>query len=276
MKIQYLGTAAAEGIPAVFCRCELCRQAMKQGGKEIRTRSQALIDGKLLIDFPPDTYAHALRFHIELGGIESLLLTHSHQDHYYPLEMILRGEPYAHNTQGCLTMYGNSNVKRLYEIALAEENDCPSISEAVSFRQMDCMTPFYTKEGYLVTPLPAIHKENENCFIFLIEKDGKRIFYGNDSGFYVEDVWELLQGVHLDLISLDCTMAKYSGGYSHMGIEENVRAYKRFQDIGCADENTKVVVTHFSHNGELSHSALEESVEPYGFIVAYDGLTIEI
>ena len=30
MKLTYLGTAAAEGFPAVFCNCEHCREASAQ------------------------------------------------------------------------------------------------------------------------------------------------------------------------------------------------------------------------------------------------------
>ena len=55
MKFQYLGTAAAEGWPAVFCRCEACEEAARRGGKNIRTRSQALVNDDLLLDLPPDT-----------------------------------------------------------------------------------------------------------------------------------------------------------------------------------------------------------------------------
>ena len=54
MEIQYLGTAAAEGLPALFCDCETCRKARNIGGKEVRTRTQSVVDGKILIDFPPD------------------------------------------------------------------------------------------------------------------------------------------------------------------------------------------------------------------------------
>ena len=82
MEIQYLGTAAAEGWPALFCSCEICKQAREIRGKELRTRTQAVIDGKLLIDFPPDTYAHALTNQLELGSIRHLLITHSHMDHF--------------------------------------------------------------------------------------------------------------------------------------------------------------------------------------------------
>lgn len=276
MKLQYLGTAAAEGIPAVFCKCDLCRRAVALGGKNIRTRSQALIDGKLMIDLPPDSHWHAIQNHFYLADIKSLLITHSHQDHFYPLELIMRATPYAYEQNGCLTLYGNSNVKRLYEIALAEENDTPAITDAVKFQKVEAFKTFSTEEGYQITPLPAVHKETEICMVYLIEKDGKRIFYGNDSSFYGEEVWNYLKGIHLDLISLDSTMAKYSGGNSHMGIEENVRAWKRFIELECADETTTVVVNHFSHNGKATHEELEEMVKPYGFLVSYDGMTVEI
>ncbi|MBQ8533797.1 MAG: hypothetical protein IJ462_03090 [Clostridia bacterium] len=53
MKIKYLGTAAAEGIPALFCQCETCEKARKTG--IIRSRAQAIIDDCILLDFGPDT-----------------------------------------------------------------------------------------------------------------------------------------------------------------------------------------------------------------------------
>ena len=55
MQFQYLGTAAAEGWPAVFCRCKYCLEAQRLGGKNIRTRSQAIVNDDLLLDLPPDT-----------------------------------------------------------------------------------------------------------------------------------------------------------------------------------------------------------------------------
>ena len=68
MYITYQGTAAAEGVPAVFCDCEHCRYARAAGGKEIRMRSGALIDGKLKIDFGPDAYAtNQLHFTVKNG-----------------------------------------------------------------------------------------------------------------------------------------------------------------------------------------------------------------
>ena len=76
MKIKFLGTAAAEGIPALFCDCEICERVRRLGGKNIRTRSQALINDDLLIDFPADTYLHVLNYGLELHKINNCIITH--------------------------------------------------------------------------------------------------------------------------------------------------------------------------------------------------------
>jgi phosphoribosyl 1,2-cyclic phosphodiesterase len=39
-----LGTAAAEAIPNPFCRCEVCRHARRVRGRELCSRSAALIN----------------------------------------------------------------------------------------------------------------------------------------------------------------------------------------------------------------------------------------
>ena len=46
MKIKYYGTSAGAGIPEIFCNCRVCNYARENKGKDIRTRSQAVIDEK--------------------------------------------------------------------------------------------------------------------------------------------------------------------------------------------------------------------------------------
>ena len=76
MKLTYLGTAAAEGWPAAFCNCDGCRAARRLGGRNIRTRSQALVDDALLLDFPCDAWLHALRQGLDFcAGCSSPILT---------------------------------------------------------------------------------------------------------------------------------------------------------------------------------------------------------
>lgn len=84
MKVRYLGTAAYEGVPSLFCQCRVCKESMKKGGRNLRSRSQMLVNDDLLIDFPPDTVWHAHKYGIDWSKIGNCLITHSHSDHLYP------------------------------------------------------------------------------------------------------------------------------------------------------------------------------------------------
>ena len=113
MKIRYLGTGAAEGIPAIFCECLICKNARLKAGKEIRTRMQALINDEILIDFGPDTYMHRLQYKIDLSAIKYCLLTHAHEDHIYSHDIKCRKKNKAFleaNTYP-LHLFGSSEKK---------------------------------------------------------------------------------------------------------------------------------------------------------------------
>ena len=50
MEYQYLGTGAAEGMPATFCACPVCLRSMREGGKSLRMRACTLLGDDVLID----------------------------------------------------------------------------------------------------------------------------------------------------------------------------------------------------------------------------------
>lgn len=274
MEIKYLGTAAAEGWPAVFCTCEACTRARALGGKNIRTRSQALVDGAVLLDLPPDTYLHVLREGLALDEIGALFITHSHQDHCYLMELLLRGEPYAHRPGApVLTVYGNDRVEEIYRQAMAG-NDSPTLEGQLRFQRVRPYEPVTLSTGHVVTPLAANHARDENCLIYLLEKDGKRLLYGHDAGSYPGETWDYLKGKRLDLVSFDCTNLETPDGSYHMGLPDNRRTKERLREEGCAGDETIFVINHFSHNGKLMHEEIEACVREDGFLTAYDGMTV--
>ena len=110
MEIKYLGTAAAEGVPAMFCKCPVCENIRAMGAGEFRTRTQVLIDGALSVDFPPEAFSHALKYGFSCADINYLLVTHSHMDHFYAHDFILRGYRYASGFSQPLHIYGNEEV----------------------------------------------------------------------------------------------------------------------------------------------------------------------
>ena len=77
----FLGTGAAEGIPTPFCRCRVCENARKKGGKEVRMRSGFRVSRELLIDFGPDLFAGCVKTGTDLYDLKYLLITHTHEDH---------------------------------------------------------------------------------------------------------------------------------------------------------------------------------------------------
>ena len=276
MKIRYMGTAAAEGIPGLFCSCSLCKQARAAGGKDCRTRSQVLLDDALLIDFPPDTYHHFLATPaFEPAKIRHLLLTHSHADHFYPQDIALRCEGFAAKLQDTLTVYGNSAVATAWNTLLeGEYHHFADLPEKVRFVTL---SPYQeTSVGsFTVTALPADHVKREQCLIYLIRRNGKTLLYANDTGTQLEDAaWKALSVCHLDAVSMDCTAMDRLVGRYHMGLPDNAIFKEKLLALGCANADTRFIVTHFSHFGGLCHESLTQKAAAYGFETAYDGMEL--
>ena len=281
MKIKYLGTAASEGVPGIYCNCEFCKYARKTKGKELRSRAQAVIDGDLLIDFGPDTYQSAIRFDIDLSAIKHYLITHTHEDHFAPLDLASRGPGYAVNiVEKKVSVYGSENVKRRFE-AIFEGKISKFTQETVSFVTLN--TYERTQIGdYFVTPLKADHMPSELTFVYIIEKNGKTILYCNDTGINFKDNLEFLKNCsykyYFDFIGFDCTYVTKEGKRpnGHLTMEMAKELLDSFKEIGVADEKTVSMVTHFSHHYMMPHEELEKVAKQYGFIAAYDGIEIQV
>ncbi len=274
MKLTYLGTAASEGFPAVFCNCEHCKEAKKLKGKNIRTRSQAIINDDLLIDLPADTYSHFLNNDIDGDKIKYLIVTHSHQDHFYPKELGMRHGAFAHDMYvDRLKMYCSHGA---YDLM----NEISNIKRyTVDF---EALSPFDTVVlgNYTVTALPARHFDGDGALFYIINDGTKTVLYAHDTGYFYDEVFDFIKDNNyiFDLISLDCTNIDIpiSDEGNHMGLENIERLVKRLWEIGSVNEKTIKVINHFSHNAAPIHHKLEERVKDYGYIVSYDGMRVEI
>ncbi len=277
MHIIYLGTGAAEGIPALFCNCTFCQGVRKRGGKEIRSRSQVLIDGELSIDFPPDAFMHTRKY--DLSAVKYLLVTHSHMDHFYAHDFILRGYKYAEDlTEPTLTVYGNAEVMDVFSECTAREMKA-EVRERFVLHTVGAFEEFSFGD-YKAYSLLAKHS-SEEPLLYLIEKGGKRILHLTDTGRLPDDSVQFLSeigGKAADLITFDCTFlfAETDASARHMGLDENMRTLERLSAIGLADKHTKKVITHFSHNAHPSADALARAEREYGVIAAYDGMELDI
>lgn len=275
MKIKYLGTAAAEGIPAMFCACEKCQKAWKAGGRNVRTRSQALINEDLLIDMPPDTYFHSIKYSIDLTDIHHCLITHAHRDHCYLTELLDLRNGFSHPPEGWegLRLYGSEDVTDELSPGMAKV--------APEWFQFVEIAPFEPRQvgRYTVTALKAWHG-TDHPYIYMISDGKSTLLYGHDTDIFPEKTWEYLQRVkpHFDVVSLDCTEGAEEdlSYHGHMCFGRNRRCRDRLLEIGVADEKTKFVLNHFSHNGHLAcYDDFAPFAEKEGFLTSYDGMEIE-
>ncbi len=276
MKIQYLGTAAAEGIPAIFCECETCKKTRERGGKNIRTRSQALIDDTILIDLPADTYLHFLQFNVPMHTIKTCLITHNHADHLYTNELEMRKKGFAHlEMTDPLTLYSDQSAYDAINKTIAFYN----ISESDVVNKLLVPGVTFEVEGYKVTPVRASHNPKSSPVVFAIEKDGKSFLYGNDTSELIEESMNALKalGHPLDMISLDCTEACNHAEYiGHMSLERCIAFRDTLKKEGIADENTVFILNHFSHNSKnVLYDDFVEIAKEHDFLVTYDGMVYE-
>lgn len=278
MKITFLGTAASEGVPAMFCDCKYCQEIRKRGVSEFRTRTQVLVDNDLSIDFPPEAYVHSLNFGVDLSALKYLIVTHSHMDHFYAHDFILRGYKYAVLKEELLSIYGNGEVKKVFEECTSRELK----SEVAEHLKMNVIKPYQRLEigDYRILSLPAMHGTKEDALLYYVERGGKGYLHLYDTGELSDDAIQFLakNSAKANIVAFDCTFldAPYEKGRRHMCVEGDMILSNRLERAGVIDGSTVKVITHFSHNSNPIKERLEEIEKRYGVIAAYDGLSIEI
>lgn len=278
MRLMFLGTAAAEGVPAVFCNCPTCLNAKKKGGKDVRTRSQILIDDDTLFDFPMDTYMHMLRYNLDLSAIRRVLITHSHMDHCYPQEFCMRGGPFAKSmTADMVEVYGNVKVCEMFNSDTAREIR-PAVAAGISLKPLRPYDEVKSDDMRIIA-LPASHTVGEDCLVYYIERNAKGILLLNDTGVLDKDVYLRLADMRVNVraVALDCTYgAIRHGAGRHMGLYDIVDQKSIMAQAGVLDSDVPVIATHLSHNTDLDYNGISALAADYNIIVAYDGMELTV
>ncbi len=272
MVIRYQGTGAYEGIPALFCPCNTCREARSTGGQEIRSRSGALVDGVVKLDFPPDAYWQMLRDGLDYAALIGVLITHTHTDHYAVWDLMPRLPHYA-SLDGAppLPIVGNEKCGELLASELVKKHE-PEGGGRLFFRRAVPFEPLSLGD-YTITAVRANHKPSEEALNYVVERDGKKLLYAHDTGEFLPETLEFLSGMALDFVSMDCTSGLSDTGDHHMGLPNCRRMQGRLVQLDAARPDAFFALSHVSHNSHVSHAQLMKAAE--GFLVAHDGMEIQ-
>jgi phosphoribosyl 1,2-cyclic phosphate phosphodiesterase len=235
-------------------------------------RSGAIIDNDLKIDFCPDTVVQMQRFGRCLDQIQTLVFTHQHCDHIAPHELRWSALPYSHiSPDKRIAVYGNGEVIKIIRQGLGGDID----SCRLELHEMKPLEPITTPTGDTVLPLPASHVAG--AFVLRITRaDCKSIFYGHDSGFYPGATLDALEKAGaVDIALFDCTSGgKTTNNQSHMDIDGVLKMVENLRGRGVLTPATKLIATHFSHNGKVLHEELVQRFLPHGVQVAFDGMVV--
>ncbi len=268
MNIRLLGTGAADGIPGFFGNDMVSHYARENGGKDIRTRSAAIIDGVLKVDFPPDTLSQLQQNSLDARDWTALIFTHSDDDHFAVDELQYGLYPFTEMDHLPYTIFANKDVCR--EI-LGRYPDWPiELNETQSFEG-------FQHGPYNVMPVRATHIIEEDCQNLIIEKEGKCLLYATDTGMWPEETFEFLKNYCIDLLVIECTDGFVDSTYhGHLNIQAVIEVVGRLRRSGVLADTSRVVTTHHGHHGGARHCDLERVFSPHRIEPGFDGMLIEI
>lgn len=226
MKIQFLGTGAADW-PI----------KRKDGEKEYRHLSSALIDGCLLIDFGPNVLDALDNCKVKQTDIKYIINTHRHADHY--------------NEDVLKTLIAGGA-----EFVPFEKNEQKEIGK------------------YTIYSFAANHSTCDGAAHFIIDDGEKTVFYGLDGAWLLMSEVDAIKRFKPDVAVLDATVGDIVGDYrifEHNNLNMVSEIKKSLEQyVG------KFYISHMARTLHTNHEALAKRMERDGVFVAYDGLTINI
>lgn len=284
MKLTYLGTAASEGWPALFCGCPICREARRAGGRDLRMRASALVDEDLLLDVCPDLEGAMQRTGVDLSQVRHVALTHCHGDHFAVGLLHWFGPNFNHTKpQEPLHLYGSPMAhQRLHELLSRGDGG----EDFLCFTELRPYETVTVDARTTLTALPAFHgDERVGAQTYLIERGGRRLMYLHDTGMVTDEMLEFLSGKHIHLVSMDATVGPIPAAkaHGHMGFEHCLDIRRRMLDRGLADAQTLFIANHIcihacydeEQHTMLMYDDMVRLVEPQGVRIAYDGLAVD-
>jgi len=256
MKIVFLGTGTSIGVPAIGCRCRVCRS---KDPRNKRRRASLYIhagDRHVMIDTPPDFRDQVLTFGVP--RLDAVLFTHAHADHLLGFDDVRR----FNVVQGqAIPVYGSAStladLQRVFPYI--HRRPVPGLSFP-TVRICPVSGPFRIG-GLRVEPLPIEHA-GMPTYAFKLTAAGVSVGYAPDCAVMPVATLKRLQGV--DVMILDAL--RRASHPTHLSLDQSVALLKI---LGAR----KSYITHMGH--DLDHAGTQAEV-PRGITVPYDGLTLRL
>ena len=270
MKITFLGTSAGEEYPGIWCECENCAKARKWGGKNIRRNSSLIIDGDVMIDMGKTAHIQAENFGLNLRKINTLLVTHSHKDHFNTHTLWTRWASFP--PPPLLNIFGS---KQVYD-TLVSNDRYNGEQWQVNFNLIEPFHKYNINDNLEIYTLDGNHGDGQSRAInYLINRRNRTFLYLSDTGWLFDETFEAIKNFKYDFIITEGTggLTPYSGG--HMTFDKNLELFNFFDKNKLWKNNPDYYVTHVAPHWCPPHDEYAPMLEKYGLTLAYDGLVLD-
>ena len=254
MRIQVLGSGAADGWPNPWCGCPSCRAALEQG--VVRGQTSVLVDGRLLLDLGPVVGLSAATAGVSLREVDTVCVTHRHVDHHFAQAWVWR--------------YWARGATPVTVVAppLVLADASPHLDQVVTLPA----TPGEVLEvnGFTIRPVAANHPEDAVNYD-VTAPDGTRLLYGTDTGVLLEQSVEALRDRAFDVVLLELAGTPIP---SHLTLDTWPEQVARLRSVGAVTDATDVVAIHVGHDNPPPDE-LDRRLAALGSRAARDGDVID-
>ena len=277
-KFTLLGTGACQGIPAPFCTCDLCTYARAKMGKERRRRTSMIINDELLIDFGPDIINALRDYNIDEMNIKHLCVTHSHSDHFQPLDLVWRAKM---PTQP-LDFISNCAVKKSYDALYTIEGGKHGNQANAQLNWIEAVPGKEITAGdYRILPVHATHMIGKECAVnyLITAPDDKKILVLFDTGWWEQESFDFVKGAMADACIIELSCGIHPGEdvkrNFHLGSQAALEFVAELKKQNSLKPDAKCFTSHISHVPGVTQEGYEEYFADLEISAGYDGLTVE-
>jgi phosphoribosyl 1,2-cyclic phosphate phosphodiesterase len=288
VKILFLGTGAGDAFHFGDSSSVdgYIPRARELGGKNLRGPASILLEPDIRIDYGEDGALE--RLGLGERPVQHLVMTHGHGDHLQPKGILA----FAARQAGGIDVYGNNMVIDAIEFAATHEWDAgagrfhskESDAEVRLHRVLPGDT-FWVSDATF-TALPANHFIDKVDMIpaqralnYVIERNGKTLFYGLDSSYPLPAAMEALRGYRFDAAIFDATFGDMEidlTGSGHMNFPIVAELVAELRRAGAIDDDTSVLGAHLSLATVEPHDDIAADMAARGLQLPYDGMRLEL
>ncbi|MEX0621627.1 MAG: MBL fold metallo-hydrolase [Candidatus Woykebacteria bacterium] len=248
MKIKFLGTSAGWPLPRLGCSDKICTS---RDPRDKRTRSQALINDRLLLDIGPDTYLHLNTAGVNPTAVEYAAITHEHPDHTFGLWDL----GHIYNGKKIKVIIHPSTFQKIKKLFFYKEYE---------ILKTEAATPVVL-DDLQVSLLPVNH--TDSSFGIFVKGKGRSFFWAPDFKTLPPQTKAKIKGTTIAIDGSELRIPTQN----HQTIIEGV-------SLGRVSLAKSTYFIHIGHRN-LPHKELVRFVQKTGgknFNVAFDGLEVEI